>query len=149
MLKNRRHLPSNKFFYEIDKRNNKQLFVFNESPWKWYIRQSNVSFCLQILGKDNNLANFLEKPDAPIRPAKLKKGWLSGVKDKWDARQSCNEDSSKSFGEGCWYWIHDFVATFGVNYRPIYMALCCLVLGGPLDTGSWPSVADDWYRYQA
>ena len=39
-------------------------------------------------------------------------------------KQSCNEDSSKILGEGRWYWIHDFVATFGVNGRPIYMALC-------------------------
>ena len=39
------------------------------------------------------------------------------------SRQSCNEDSSKILGEGRWYWIHDFVATFGVNDRPIYMAL--------------------------
>ena len=38
--------------------------------------------------------------------------------------QNCNEDSSKMLGEGCWYWIHDFVATFGVNDWPIYMALC-------------------------
>ena len=37
--------------------------------------------------------------------------------------QSCNEDSLKILGEGRWYWIHDFVATFGVNDRPIYMAL--------------------------
>ena len=33
--------------------------------------------------------------------------------------QSCNEDASKIFGEGHWYWIHDFVATFKVNNRPI------------------------------
>ena len=40
--------------------------------------------------------------------------------------QSCNEDSSKVLGEGCWcwYWIHDFGATLEVNDRPIYMALC-------------------------
>ena len=38
--------------------------------------------------------------------------------------QSCNEDSSKILGEGLWYWIHDFVASFGLNNRPIYMALC-------------------------
>ena len=31
--------------------------------------------------------------------------------------------SSKIFWEDQWYWIHDFVATFGVNERPIYMAL--------------------------
>ena len=30
----------------------------------------------------------------------------------------------RRLGEGRWYWIHDFVATFGVNDRPIYMALC-------------------------
>ena len=40
--------------------------------------------------------------------------------------------------------IHDFVATFGVNDRPIYMALGgLLVWGGLLDTGSRPSVVDD------
>ena len=37
--------------------------------------------------------------------------------------QSYNEDSSKILGEGRWYWIHDYVATFGVNDMPIYMAL--------------------------
>ena len=53
-----------------------------------------------------------------------------------DTIQSGNEDSSKFFGDGYWYLIHDFVSTFGVNNRPIYMALCSqLVLGGPLDTG--------------
>ena len=30
------------------------------------------------------------------------------------AEASCNEDSSKIFGAGCWYLIHDFVATFKV-----------------------------------
>ena len=40
--------------------------------------------------------------------------------------------------------IYDFVATFGVNDRPIYMALYSqLVWGGPLDTGSRPSVVDN------
>ena len=39
-------------------------------------------------------------------------------------RQCCNEDSSKILGEGHWYWIYDFVATFGENDRPIHMALC-------------------------
>ena len=37
--------------------------------------------------------------------------------------QSCNEDCSKILGEGHLYWIHDFLATFEVNDRPIYMAL--------------------------
>ena len=46
------------------------------------------------------------------------------------------------------FLIHDFVATFGVNNRQIYMALgSYLVWGGPLDTGSRPSVVDDWYRF--
>ena len=31
--------------------------------------------------------------------------------------------SSKIWGEGRWYWIHDFVSTFGVNNRPICMTL--------------------------
>ena len=55
--------------------------------------------------------------------------------------------------------IDDFVATFGINDRPIYMALCSkLVWGGLLDTGYRPSVVmidtssktsvvDDSYRF--
>ena len=38
--------------------------------------------------------------------------------------QSCNEDSSKILMDGRWYWTHDFLATSGVNDRPIYMVLC-------------------------
>ena len=38
--------------------------------------------------------------------------------------QSCNGVSLMIFGEGRWYWIHDYVATFGVNDRLIYMTLC-------------------------
>ena len=43
--------------------------------------------------------------------------------DKIVTGQSCNKDSSKVLGGGRWYWFHDFVATFGVNERPIYIAL--------------------------
>ena len=56
--------------------------------------------------------------------------WVAYFQDIWmkptgEPRfQSCNETSSKILGEGCWYWMHDFVATFRVNDRPIYMALC-------------------------
>ena len=35
----------------------------------------------QVLGKDPQLKAFLETAEAPVRPAKLKMGWLSGVKD--------------------------------------------------------------------
>ena len=38
--------------------------------------------------------------------------------------QSCNEDFYKILGKGYWYRIHDFIANFRVNDRPIYMALC-------------------------
>ena len=52
-------------------------------------------------------------------------------------------------GRAAWYWIFDFVTTFAVNSTPISMALCSqLVLEGVLDTGSWPSVVDDWCRFQ-
>ena len=34
-----------------------------------------------------------------MRPAKLKKGWLSGVKDKWDARNIAAKDSDEWFGK--------------------------------------------------
>ena len=77
---------------------------------------------------------------------------VSSVPDRCTSQspqQSCNEDSSKIIGEGRWYWIHDFVATFGLNDRPIYMVLCSwLVWAGPLDTGSRPSVVDILYRFQ-
>ena len=42
---------------------------------------------------------FLETNEAPVRPAKLKKGWLSGVKDKWDARNIAAKDSDEWFGK--------------------------------------------------
>ena len=45
-------------------------------------------------------------------------GWRGG---RGDECQSCNEDSLKIMGRAM---IHDFVATFGVNDRPIYMVLC-------------------------
>jgi hypothetical protein len=35
-----------------------------------------------VLGRSQHLASFLESAAAPPRPAKLKKGWLSGVKDR-------------------------------------------------------------------
>ena len=50
--------------------------------------------------------------------------WQEFIGIEGAANQSCNEDSLKILGEGRWYWIHDFVATFEVNNRPIYMALC-------------------------
>ena len=54
---------------------------------------------MQILGKDSHLATFLERSEAPVRPAKLKKGWLSGVKDKWDARNYSAKDCDEWFGK--------------------------------------------------
>ena len=56
--------------------------------------------------------------------------------------QSCNEDSSKILGEACWYRINDFVATFGTNDKPIYMAFSSLVYW-TIDTGFRPSEVDD------
>ena len=81
-------------------------------------------------------------------PAKMdhQRVWSSELEQD----QNCNEDSSKILGVGRRYWIHDFVANFGVSDRPIYMALCSkLVWDGPLDNGSRLSVVDDWYRLKA
>ena len=62
--------------------------------------------------------------------------------------QSCTKESSKILGEGHWYWINDFVATFGVNDLPISMALCSLLVwGGLLDIGFRLSVVDNWYWF--
>ena len=52
-----------------------------------------------VLGRDPQLAAFLETAEAPVRPAKLKKGWLSGVKDKWDARNYSAKDCDEWFGK--------------------------------------------------
>lgn len=56
-----------------------------------------------ILGKEKLLMTFLETVDPPIRPVKLKKGWLSGVKEKWDARIYSTKDCDDWFAkERCW-----------------------------------------------
>merc|ERR1719167_1586293 len=52
-----------------------------------------------ILGKDSSLADFLERQDPPPRPGRLKKGWLSGVKDKWDSRNMSAKDSDDWFAK--------------------------------------------------
>ncbi|XP_023345391.1 sorting nexin-5 [Eurytemora carolleeae] len=52
-----------------------------------------------IIGKDSSLSEFLERQDPPPRPSKLKKGWLSGVKDKWDSRHSAAKDCDEWFGK--------------------------------------------------
>jgi len=52
-----------------------------------------------ILGVDIHLVDFLEKQEPPPRPAKLKKGWLSGVKDRWDARNANVKDCDEWFGK--------------------------------------------------
>ena len=92
-------------------------------PWQWNMKW-NLTFYFEIDDKvlevrildnsffiDNILYSFTQVA-ALILPLQ--------VPDD----QSCNEDSSKILGEGRWYWIHDFVATFGVNDRPISMAFC-------------------------
>jgi len=52
-----------------------------------------------ILGRDEHLSTFLESSDPPPRPAKLKKGWLSGVKDRWDARNASAKDCDEWFAK--------------------------------------------------
>ena len=50
---------------------------------------------------------------------------ISQVKSGISLIQSCDDDSLKIWGRAAdTGWIHDFVATFGVIDRPIYMALC-------------------------
>jgi len=51
------------------------------------------------LGKDQNLAEFLERQDPPPRPGKLKKSWMSGFKDKWDSRNNSAKDSDDWFAK--------------------------------------------------
>ena len=41
-----------------------------------------------VLGRSSHLASFLESASPPPRPAKMKKGWMAGVRDKWDSRNA-------------------------------------------------------------
>lgn len=67
-----------------------------------------------ILGKDCHLANFLENSEPPVRPAKLKKGWLSGVKDKWDARNYSAKDCDEWFGKE-----RDWALAYNTNIKDV------------------------------
>lgn len=67
-----------------------------------------------ILGKDCHLATFLEVSEPPIRPAKLKKGWLSGVKDKWDARNYSAKDCDEWFGKE-----RDWALAYNTNIKDV------------------------------
>jgi len=55
--------------------------------------------CHKVLGRSPHLAAFLESSSAPPRPVKLKKGWLSGVRDKWDSRNSTAKDCDDYFAK--------------------------------------------------
>ena len=48
---------------------------------------------------------------------------MNFVTDFWEAIAKVSELQWRSSKIRC-YWIHDFVATFGVNDRPIYIVLC-------------------------
>jgi len=52
-----------------------------------------------VLGRDPHLSSFLETPTPPPRPGKLKKGWLSGVKDRWDSRNYAAKDCDEFFAK--------------------------------------------------
>jgi len=65
-----------------------------------------------VLGSDNHLIEFLEKQEPPPRPAKLKKGWLAGVKDRWDARNVNVKDCDEWFGKE-----REWAARYGAQIR--------------------------------
>lgn len=52
-----------------------------------------------VLGRSPQLAAFLESSSPPARPSKLKRGWLTGVRDKWDSRNSSTKDSDEFFAK--------------------------------------------------
>lgn len=52
-----------------------------------------------VLGRSPHLATFLEASSPPPRPAKLKKGWLSGVRDRWDSRNVAAKDCDEFFAK--------------------------------------------------
>ena len=47
-----------------------------------------------------------------MRPAKLKKGWLSGVKDKWESRNYSAKDCDEWFGKE-----RDWALAYNTNIR--------------------------------
>lgn len=65
-----------------------------------------------ILGKDQHLSSFLENSDPPPRPTKLKKGWLSGVKDRWDARNYSAKDCDEWFAKE-----RDWATTYNAHIK--------------------------------
>ena len=73
--------------------------IVNHPVREEFMRFLKIKHFFQVLGKDPQLKAFLETAEAPVRPAKLKKGWLSGVKDKWDARNIAAKDSDEWFGK--------------------------------------------------
>jgi len=65
-----------------------------------------------ILGKDSLLAEFLERVDPPPRPAKLKKSWLSGVKNRWEARHNSAKDTDEWFAKE-----REWAANYSTNIK--------------------------------
>ena len=78
-----------------------------------------LNYKIDSLSGERSEQRFIENINLPIN------GWRGKYMQSYVGHgQSCNEDSSKILEEGRWYWIHDFVATFRVNDRSIYMVFC-------------------------
>lgn len=65
-----------------------------------------------VLGIDPLLQQFLDNTDPPPRPNKVRKGWLSGVKTKWEARNSSARDRDEWFSKE-----REWVAAYSANIK--------------------------------
>ena len=97
--------------------------VFNIYLWFQIPRETQPSSKSWENQRDMAVANQQAKRDVIVSKDALLKSYRKRLKVNKTAQQSCIEDSLKILGEGWWYWINDFVATFGVKDRPIYMVL--------------------------
>jgi len=65
-----------------------------------------------VLGRSSHLASFLESASPPPRPAKMKKGWMAGVRDKWDSRNATAKDCDEMFAKE-----REWALTYGTQIR--------------------------------
>ena len=92
----------------------------------------------------NNFKQTLDSKDCckeiikVVQNLKKKHFHVSFIKMLRQIKKSCNEESSKIYIGGGWFY------DFAINNTLIHMALCSQVVGGwPLEIRSRPSVVDD------
>ena len=60
-----------------------------------------------------------------MRPGKLRRGWLSGVRDRWDARNIAAKDSDEWFGRE-----REWAAAYNTHIKYNSEACVCVRMTG-------------------